>query len=322
MDILRLPSISRLATLSLLLARTFAQANTNATDPNSDPCRVDFDPDAPVNATGSLNIHWNALMMDPTQNDWTFTLTYNETRDSNGTVHRWESYISVPDASEANLCTFMLAGLNRTSSSTQRNGCDGVIDDACTSVLREIINVGGESQCSWPTPAMEFTDRLRQACGAEILDTSMRTYRQYIQRPRPINPKIIMTMRTVPVKFANSTEDTRCSHASPPGSTSPENYRTFSTAELAWDRVNVNSDRNTSDFTWYDTYVRQTVPIVVAAEFLGGIAETQVLCVAPKEFAEGSRVPVRKSAASEKRLPTSWMSVGTVFIISVVIILA
>lgn len=173
MDILQLPSFTRLAVLSLLLVSTHAQKN-KTTNLDQGPCSVDFDPNAPVNATGSRNIHWSALMMDPAQNDWTFTLTYNETRDSNGTVHRWESYISAAEESEAKACTFMLAGLNRTSSSDKHGGCDGVISDACTTILRDIIYLGGD--CSWPEPIDEFSERMRQACGTDILSAGMRTY--------------------------------------------------------------------------------------------------------------------------------------------------
>lgn len=173
MDILRLPYFTRLAILSLLLVPTCAQNST--TNSSQGSCSSDFDPNAPVNATGSRNIHWSALMMDPTRNDWTFTLTYNETRDSNGTVHRWDSFISASEESEAKACTFMLGGLNKTSSSTTKHGgCDGVIDEACTSILREIIYLGGD--CSWPEPNDEYFERLRQSCGTDILGTGIRTY--------------------------------------------------------------------------------------------------------------------------------------------------
>lgn len=181
MHILRLPLFTRLAITSWLF--TPSQAQNNATKSSQETCIVDFDPNAPVNATGSRNIHWNALMMDPTRNDWTFTLTYNETRDTNGTVHRWESYISASDESEAKACTFMLAGLNRTSSSDRHGGCDGVIDEACITVLREIIYTGGE--CSWPEPVIEYSDRLRQACGSDILSTGIRTHGETISRHCP-----------------------------------------------------------------------------------------------------------------------------------------
>jgi hypothetical protein len=70
-----------------------------------------------------------------------------------------------------------------------------------------------------------------------------------------------------------------------------------------------NVDSNASDFTWYDLYVRQTIPFVVSAQFSGGISETQVLCVAPKEIAEGGRVPEQSSAASPAWRGLSWVTV-------------
>ncbi|KAF2632866.1 hypothetical protein BU25DRAFT_406181 [Macroventuria anomochaeta] len=295
MDLLRLPSVTRLATLSLLTL-TFAQNNINTTDINSDQSALNFDSNAPINATGSLNLHWTALMMDPARNDWTFTLTYNETRNQNGTTHRWESYMSVPEISEAKACTFMLAGLNKTSASAQRNGCDGVLDDVCTDVLRGISWSG--DRCSFPFPDSEYSDRVLQACGVEILERNV-------------------CYNTYPIDFSKST----CSRSHPPGSSSPENWRTFGMTGMPIDWVNVNSDRNTSDFTWYDTFVKQTVPFVVAMEFLGGIAETQVLCVAPKNIAEGSRVPAQKSMASERWRPTSWMATAAALYASTVVML-
>ncbi|KAJ4990399.1 hypothetical protein SVAN01_04061 [Stagonosporopsis vannaccii] len=284
MDILQLPLFTRLAVLSLLLAPAHAQNNTTTSDQGS--CSVDFNPDAPVNATGSRNIHWSALMMDPARNDWIFTLTYNETRDLNGTVHRWESFISASEESEANACTFMLGGLNKTSSSTTKHGgCDGVIDDACTSILREIMYLGDD--CSWPEPRDEYFERLRQACGTDILSTGIRTHR--------------------PVDLSNGT--TNCKHSKPPGSSSPDDYRTYLSASFARDYISPLSDRNTSDFTWYDIYAKQTVPFVIAAHFLGGVAETQVLCMNPNEVAEGSRIPAHRSTASSSQQPSTWLGI-------------
>ncbi|KAH6619985.1 hypothetical protein C7974DRAFT_224288 [Boeremia exigua] len=295
MDMLRLPSFARLAIISLLLAPTHAQNAT--TPPDYDSCRI-FDPKAPVNGTGSLNIHWSALMMDPTQNDWTFSLTYNETRNSSGTIHQWESYISAPEGNEATACTFMFAALNKTSSSTKRYGCDGVIDDACTNVLREIVYLGGD--CSWPAPIDEYADRVRQACGTDILSTGMRT--------------------NLPVEFSNNT--TSCSQSNPPGSSSPQNYRTYLSASQSLDGTNWNTDKNTSDFLWYDIHAKQTVPFVVAAEFLGGVAETKVVCVAPNRIAEGGRTPVERSAASVSRQSTFWSAVIVTSLASTLMVLA
>jgi hypothetical protein len=186
MSTLRLPSFIRLATLSLLLSPAFAQENgtnsnkSNSTNLNLCPLHInrDFNPNAPINSSGSVNIHWNALMMDPPQNDWIFTLTYNETRNRQqpyvkfDTMHWLQGYISVPNASEAQTCIHMFGGLNATSSSSQQNGCDGVLDDACTSLLR---NITFSSGCSLPAQGSEWREQARQACGDDTLSRILST---------------------------------------------------------------------------------------------------------------------------------------------------
>lgn len=178
MDTLRLPIFARLATFTLLLSPVFAQNDTTnssnaTTNPNQCPLHIhrDFNPNAPINSTGSVNIHWNALMMDPARNDWIFTLTYNETRNRQApyvkfdTQHYLQAYISAPEVSEAQACVHMFGGLNATSSSSQRNGCDGVLDDACYNFLS---NATFSSGCSVPEPRLEWLEDLKEVCGADV----------------------------------------------------------------------------------------------------------------------------------------------------------
>lgn len=183
----RLQLIPRLAPVALLLSSTLAQndtasiSQTNTTSPNLNLCGNhigDFNPDASINSTGSVNIHWDTLMMDPLQNDWTFTLTYNETRNNQEpyvkftTLHDFQAYISAPNTSEARTCVSMFNGLNATSSSGGSYGCDGVLNDACTSVLR---NVTFNEDCNLPTPSQAWTDSIKAACGAEIMSPGFST---------------------------------------------------------------------------------------------------------------------------------------------------
>jgi hypothetical protein len=79
---------------------------------------------------------------------------------------------------------------------------------------------------------------------------------------------------------------------------SQRDHRTLHTGTLSISETNENSDRNVPDYVWYDVYVRQTVPIVVAAEFFGGVGETQVICLMANEIAVGSRVPTQRSKAT------------------------
>jgi hypothetical protein len=175
MNAVRLPSIKQLALLVALLTPCLAQ--NHASTPRGDSCYPEYNVNEPVNATGSRNIHWNELMMDPTRNDWTLLLTFNATHGLNNPLYQWDSYLISPETNDAKACTFMFAGINKTASSAHRNGCDGILDEACTAVLGEISNVGGN--CTWPTPLDRFTDRVRQACGAEFIDTQYQTYREY-----------------------------------------------------------------------------------------------------------------------------------------------
>jgi hypothetical protein len=113
-------------------------------------------------------------MMDPTRNDWTFTLTYDEIRNQQqpyvqfDTTHWLQSFLSAPEESEAKSCVYMFNGLNATSSSGGLNGCDGVLDDSCTSLLRNITYAG--SECRLGTQwTREISDAVRAACGEEML---------------------------------------------------------------------------------------------------------------------------------------------------------
>lgn len=112
------------------------------------------------------------------------------------------------------------------------------------------------------------------------------------------------------IDFSNKT----CSIDHPPGSSSPENYRTW--AALGKGITFGNVDSNASDFTWYDTYVRQTIPFVVSAQFAGGIPETQVACVAPKKVVEGGRRPADRSAASLDWRSPSWLVISVAMVVN------
>ena len=212
-------------------------------------------------------------------------------------MHWLQSYIIAPIAIQSQTCILMFGGLNATSSSSQQNGCDGVLDDACTSLLR---NITFDNGCSLSAQGSEWRDQARQACGDDTLSRILSTS-EYM---RLFDSWTLLTSALAKAQdFSNKT----CSIDHPPGSTSADGYRTF--AALGEGIVSGNVDSNASDFTSYDLYVRQTIPFVVSAQFSGGISETQVLCVVPKEIAKGGRVPAQRSAASPAWRSSSWMTV-------------
>jgi hypothetical protein len=186
METLRLPTLARLATFALLSSPIYAQtdtatSNNNITaDPNKCPLHIDrdFSLNAPVNSTGSVKLHWSALMMDPARNDWIITLTYNETRNQQvpyvqfDTQHYLQAYLSAPEASEAQTCIHMFGGLNATTASDQRNGCEGVLDAGCVSFLS---NATISTGCRFSNSGPEFREAFREACGADIASSLVST---------------------------------------------------------------------------------------------------------------------------------------------------
>jgi hypothetical protein len=172
---MRLSLFHRLMSLSIWLLAVLAQSGTNTSESDLAGCPgPSLNTNAPVNATGSVKLHWDALMMDPAQNDWIFTLTYNESRNRQDpyvrfeTLHFFQAYISVPKVNEARSCVYMFGSLNKTSKSTARNGCDGVLHDSCTNILRNITFSG--SRCQLPSSwSLETRDIVKEACGDEFL---------------------------------------------------------------------------------------------------------------------------------------------------------
>jgi hypothetical protein len=76
-------------------------------------------------------------------------------------------------------------------------------------------------------------------------------------------------------------------------------------------------DADPSSYAWYDIYVRQTVPLLVAANF-GGVTEAQVVCVAPNKVAEGGREPAQRSAGPLGRSSCSWSVVAASIVLGAV----
>ena len=83
--------------------------------------------------------------------------------------------------------------------------------------------------------------------------------------------------------------------------------------------INENSDSNIPDYEGYDVYVRQTVPIVIAAEFFRGVGETQVMCLVPDEITVGSRIPTQRSSATALYRVTT-KSMGLLLMTAVVVV--
>ena len=125
-----------------------------------------------------------------------------------------------------------------------------------------------------------------------------------------------MTTTPDPIDFAS--RDPHCGQSQPPEIAPQEGHRTLRTGAMSIGKANENSDRNVPDNVWYDIYVKQTIPIVVGAEFFGGVGETQVMCLMPDEIAVGSRIPTQRSKATTLCRATT-KSMGLLLIMAVVV---
>lgn len=77
------------------------------------------------------------------------------------------------------------------------------------------------------------------------------------------------------------------------------------------------------NFTYYDRYVRQVRPWIVAARAPreGGVQlETKVVCVAPDEVVRGSRVPVGEWSSGKESMGRKM--VGNMMFVFVMVALA
>ena len=83
--------------------------------------------------------------------------------------------------------------------------------------------------------------------------------------------------------------DQTCNSSSPPGVSVPEQYHTYSIGGAG--SVSYNSDRDLDSFVWYDLSVQRPIPFVITIPIDARNSETQVVCVAPDNVAEGSRKP-------------------------------
>jgi hypothetical protein len=75
--------------------------------------------------------------------------------------------------------------------------------------------------------------------------------------------------------------------ATPTGITLPDNYNTV---QLFGMGAAGGYETQLDNFTMYDEYVTRPVPIIVSS-VANGKAQTKVLCIAPDDVREGSRVP-------------------------------
>jgi len=290
------------AVLSCLFSLTMAQNDTfNLTAYKT--CPYDGVGADLYNATGSVNSTGRVgFRFDPVAGwgleEYSLSVTFDEKRTPNtkyGTykpevIHYTHSWLSVPQYSKGNACVYQLRAQNASASGTGMNGCEGVLSQKCyDSLLNSAFDFPSPKAQKQRCPAFNITEAIMEACGNMTDDSASRGS--------------FVIPNAGPIDFGNTT----CTVDSPKGMSKLNDTRTYAINRVSSLPEFTDSGRT---FDWYDRSVLQTRPFLVAVANLqdsrispdsGYVAlpANRLVCVAPTNVTEGSRVPELKFESRE-----------------------
>ncbi|KAL1796191.1 hypothetical protein ACET3X_004731 [Alternaria dauci] len=261
-----------------LLSLSTAQNSTNATQPEScNPRGSTPFYEQPVNGTGTWNVSTGDSAID-----LYVSITFGESRSNphNSTDSRifspWTyAYLSALENTTTQACVYMFDAVENHRQGGGENGCDGIISQKCQDLLEKtyafplnILELVDRSSDGYGCPTSSLDkDEVNEACGEGFWGG-------------------ISTTGT-----ANLT-NTTC-NAAPPGIDVPAGFSTRGLFGVGPTQQPWDYDTNVDNFTWYDEYMTRPVPVLVAAASddgpMGGV--TKLVCIAPDDVREGSRVP-------------------------------
>jgi hypothetical protein len=317
-------SAALLATLlSFIPSPTYAQdAPFNSTA--YEQCQgtfEDYKTDRPVNSTGRVAFRFDPIL-GLSAEDYYISLTLEDTRQKRDqysthdreVIHSIQTWLSVPENAKGNLCLYHFRAQNASASGTGMDGCEGVLSQKChDALLNATVDLSSVTEQDRSCPRFDVTDSLKEECGS-IFTT------EYVQEPEVLsnckspkhhNLECVLSTQTrayfaLAVKMLNiSSED--CTVSRPASMSMPGDMRTYSML-----RRNATGDFSDKldTFDWYDRSVLQTHPFLAVvsdlwdarADYSGlgdDYLDKRVVCVAPSNVAEGSRVPELKFGTSE-----------------------
>ncbi|OAG19885.1 hypothetical protein CC77DRAFT_144588 [Alternaria alternata] len=226
-----------------------------------------------VNSTGMVRLGPGPALDDP----WYLSLTITDRRDpmhiygSSATWQQLEGYLSVPssleggqESNQTDYCMYMLPP-HDAASQEEAGSCSGVLSDECIFAMQHNTPSMWNGECRQPS-------NLEEVCGSSApFATSM------------------------PWNFTR----TGCALTGLPHIDVPDDYRSY--GPLPMSVLRGGDDRE--NFDLYDKNVREAVPMAFTIRDSGGDIEHRVLCLAPDNVVEGSRVP--QSAAVHSVTKTS-----------------
>ncbi|KAI4941915.1 hypothetical protein J4E91_010465 [Alternaria rosae] len=245
---------SALFAASLLSTSATAQNSTqNSTDPSC-PNLENGLYNLPVNGSGTANV-----------SDLILSVTFGESRNAGNQDNQFSAmqmaWLSAPADSQEQTCVWFFDGIdNVRQTGDSPNSCDGVIPQKCVDLMESqvtlpdnVLELMGDQPGSYSCPGLRFDkDELEEACGPSMAGI--------------LGSNMLST-----------------------GVQLPDGYHTQSIGGFGPRGVG-NYDEQLDNFTMYDEYITRPHPMIVAS-VANGKAKTSVVCIAPQDVLEGSRVP-------------------------------
>jgi hypothetical protein len=301
---LQLVIASGLLAIFNLLTSTYAQ-NSTLNRSNYENCDRDpesFAPNAIVNSTGKVGFRFGEANDRISQNEWYLSVTYNDTSRQESipgyltAPHRLQGWLSGPSDASGLACIYKFSSVNASASGLGMNGCNGILSAACISALGNItmFHTGEDDEC----PDFEATDEMKKQCGNGTIGTvfysgplstsKLQKYTQPVGHPGTV---LMLKFIARPLILSNTT----CTIPSPQQVSIPNGYLTYPAVDDA--PLLQEDDSKYSSPEWYDIYVQQQIPWVIASylypwrDSVEIQFSTQVVCVAPNTVMEGGRKP-------------------------------
>ncbi|KAI4649965.1 uncharacterized protein J4E78_008246 [Alternaria triticimaculans] len=264
---------SALIAASLLITSSLAQ-NSSEIHPSSDSCpdlnRLGDHYNYPVNGSGTANV-----------SDLRISVTFGEFRDPDRWSRTFDAqsmvYLSAPPNSLDQTCVWFFHGVDNVRQGDDESGCDGVLPQECLDYLESELTLpddaleqmtngtSGRASFVCPPPHLNETE-MKEICGSGFSSS--------------------MGMIGGTLNTTNMT----CT-VPPTGVQLPEGYHTAPLVGYGPAGVgNSSYDHELDNFTMYDEYITRPHPVVVAS-VANEKAKTSVVCIAPDNVLEGSRVP-------------------------------
>ncbi|CAG7564468.1 unnamed protein product [Fusarium equiseti] len=260
------------------------------------------------NSTGSISVQF------PQQGEWRISVSLTDTRAENlwygdyRSMQWLSTWLSVPESlvgtkkgNETNVCVYMMRGDNHTATNATepRESCDGIIDEECMGEILEFDSPLKDGRC----PRMR--DNFSFGCGHFMLTQSESTHElpDWYHTDLSVHPRNFSSSNCTLDELQNVDLDNDY-----------VTYGGFPSGAL------LPGDRELDSFEAYDLQVRQPVGLLFVTHYDGNVS-SEMVCIAPNDLAEGSRVPQSEfpdeSGAVLMRVGWTGVLVGVAVLVSV-----